>query len=69
MKENLPLYNPTRIIKDLQNRPGGDTFATAALPNDAERLTAPHNERNAIDGPHDTVIGEKLRFKIFDFKQ
>ncbi len=58
----------TRRIDQTQDREPGHGFARTGLPDQAHDLAPADAEADAVDGMGDAVLGEEMRFQVFDLK-
>jgi hypothetical protein len=59
---------PHRLRQEPHDRQGGDTLATARLPDDAERAAPAHGEAHAVDGGQRACVGVEGGDEVTDLE-
>ena len=68
--QDASLDNLARRHRDqFQHGHRGDRLAAAGFADDAQRLTAPDRQIDAVDRPHHAVIGLEMRLEPANFEQ
>src|SRR5262249_42911797 len=67
-KPDLAGHNPARGLNEPHDRQRGDALAAARLADDAQRLTLPQGDIDAVDGLDRAFLGREMRAQVFDFE-
>ncbi len=67
--EHLALEACVHAARQPHERHRGDALARARLADDPEHLAALELERDAVDRPHDPVLGRELDLEVVDLEQ